>query len=330
MSLQVTGLGAARVLSGDEEKDLARQVQELIKLEETRDALLQSLKRQPNVVEWAEAVGEPAETFRAYLMELYDAKDRMIHFNQRLVVSVARKYMGRGVEHGDLVSEGLAGLLRGVEKFDPSRGYKFSTYAHWWIRQAITRAVSENSRAVRVPVHMYEVYSRVRKARTKFVEEHDRKPNEEELAAASKVTVNKLRKVEAAYAQTKSMDELVTGSEGETIGDSMVDSGENTEQVEEKHLSSGMMKHVESVLDTLDKREADILRMRHGLNPEGKEYTLEEIGRAFQVTRERIRQLETKALRNLRQKSRQTVLTDYLRGSGEAQSRAQGANRVQS
>eukprot|EP00193_Tetraselmis_chui_P021798 CAMPEP_0177796190 /NCGR_PEP_ID=MMETSP0491_2-20121128/26649_1 /TAXON_ID=63592 /ORGANISM="Tetraselmis chuii, Strain PLY429" /LENGTH=691 /DNA_ID=CAMNT_0019319101 /DNA_START=229 /DNA_END=2303 /DNA_ORIENTATION=+ len=308
---QISWMGGSNLLVADQEQDLARQVQQLLKYEAVRDRLVQSLGRQPNVVEWAQALGQPPEEFQGILLQLSTARDRMLECNHRLVVSVARKYIGRGLELTDLVSAGLQGLLRGVEKFDPTRGFKFSTYAHWWIRQAVTRAISEESRAIRIPVHMYELHTKVKKMKAKFYDEHSRTPTREEAAAAAGITVEKLDKVLDAYAATRSMDDVL-GAEGGTLGDTLAEREEDVVRPEDEYEQGRMEAHVESVLDTLTKREAEILRMRYGLGPTGQEHTLEEIGLKFGVTRERIRQLEARAMRLLRNTSRTTVLTDYV------------------
>lgn len=261
--------------------------------------------------EWAGAVGVPVPAFAERIRRGHQAKDHMVQANLRLVVSVAKKYIGRGVSFQDLVQEGTMGLVRGAEKFDYERGYKFSTYAHWWIRQAITRAIADHSRTIRLPVHMFEYLSRYNKAKKRLQDDLGRLPTEAELAEDLGLSVEKVVLLSKCSATPTSLDALVgDDSRRETrledmIEDESAGSGEQT--VGETLLREDLA----NVLNTLNVREREVLKMRFGLD-DGTVKTLDEVGSVFRLTRERIRQIEVKALRKLRQPQRNFALREHM------------------
>ena len=302
-------IGRIRLLRPDEEIELARKIADLLHLEELAAQFESDNGREPDNKEWAALVEMPLIRFRRRLMLGRRAKEKMVQSNLRLVVSIAKKYMNRGLSFQDLIQEGSLGLIRAAEKFDHEKGYKFSTYATWWLRQAITRAIADQSRTIRLPVHLYETISRIKKTTKVLSQEFGRKPTEEEIAESMEMTIEKLRFIAKSAQLPISLETPIGKEEDSRLGDFIEADIENPEQDVAKNL---LREDLEGVLATLSPRERDVLRLRYGLD-DGRMKTLEEIGQIFDVTRERIRQIEAKALRKLRHPNRNGVLKEYIK-----------------
>jgi RNA polymerase nonessential primary-like sigma factor len=354
--LYLQEIGRVRLLGRDEEVSEAQKVQRYIKLLElrntaaeqeegqirgfvhlieVRDRLAAQLGHKPSLERWATTAGVAevselkrimaegkrhwaelaemtVETIERIQTEGIEAKDHMIKANLRLVVSVAKKYQNRGLELLDLIQEGTLGLERAVEKFDPTRGYRFSTYAYWWIRQGITRAIATQSRTIRLPVHITEKLNKIKKAQRKISQEKGRTATIEDIGVELDMTASQVREVLLRVPRSVSLETKVGNEKDTELGDLL-----ETPCIspEEMLMREALHRDLQQLLADLTSRERDVILMRFGLG-DGHPYSLAEIGRALDLSRERVRQIEAKALQKLRQPKRRNRVRDYLESLG--------------
>jgi RNA polymerase nonessential primary-like sigma factor len=350
--LYLQEIGRVRLLGRDEEVSEAQRVQRHMRLLEerneealkgnasieryvnlidARDRLTSSLGHRPSLERWAaeasvtvsdlkpimaegkqhwaKLVGLPVEELEQTQTEGLKAKEHMIKANLRLVVSVAKKYQNRGLELLDLIQEGTLGLERAVDKFDPTKGYRFSTYAYWWIRQGITRAIATQSRTIRLPVHITEKLNKIKKAQRKIAQEKGRTATIEDIAVELEMTAPQVREVLLRVPRSVSLETKVGKEKDTELGDLL-----ETEETspEEILMRESLRRDLLQLLADLTSRERDVIQMRFGLGSDGHPYSLAEIGRALDLSRERVRQIEAKALQKLRQPKRRNRVRDYL------------------
>ncbi|MBW4619274.1 MAG: RNA polymerase sigma factor, RpoD/SigA family [Cyanosarcina radialis HA8281-LM2] len=286
------------LLNAAEEIELARQVQFLVEVDRLAEELGSELNRQPNKTEISQSLGLTERKLEHSLYKGKSAKRKMIRANLRLVVSIAKHYLNRGVAFLDLIQEGAIGLNRAVEKFDPERGYKFSTYAYWWIRQAITRTIANDARTIRLPIHIVEKLNKLKKAQRQLKQELQRNPTEAELAESLEISLEHLRQLMQLRRRSLSLNHRV-GKEEETELLDLLEDSHNLSP--EDQMSDSMMRQeIWEVLDeVLTDREKDVIALRYGL-ASAEPYTLEEVGGLFNLSRERVRQIQSKAMRKLR------------------------------
>ena len=310
-------IGKVPLLSGEEEIELAKQMlkgvefQKMIALMEARNEGKEIAEEDMPIYELLPDAFEQEEldAMNAEIAKGEKAKQRLSEANLRLVVSIAKRYVGRGMHFLDLIQEGNLGLIKAVEKFDYQKGYKFSTYATWWIRQAITRAIADQARTIRIPVHMVETINRVMRVSRQLVQELGRDPTSEEIAREINQPEEKVREILKIALDPVSLETPIGEEEDSHLGDFIPD--DDVPAPVEATSQIMLREQLVEVLSTLTPREAKVLELRFGLR-DGRQRTLEEVGKEFNVTRERIRQIESKALRKLRHPSRSRKLKDFL------------------
>ena len=318
------------LLSDSAKKDNEEIISRYLQIVEIQERLTSELGHRPSFERWAKNVGMEVVELKQMLSqgkrrwaEIADltvgeleklqsqglqAKEHMIKANLRLVVSVAKKYQNRGLELLDLVQEGTLGLERAVEKFDPTKGYRFSTYAYWWIRQGITRAIATSSRTIRLPVHITEKLNKIKKAQRKIAQEKGRTPTLEDLAVELEMTPTQVREVLLRVPRSVSLETKVGKDKDTELGELLETDGVTPEDM---LMRESLQRDLQNLLADLTTRERDVILMRFGL-ADGHPYSLAEIGRALDLSRERVRQIESKALQKLRQPKRRNLIRDYL------------------
>ncbi len=294
-------IGNIQLLTLDEETVYAQRV---VEGREAKERLAQIEADGENSVSQEEYENLKDIVFKADL-----AKDKLVDANLRLVVSIAKRYLGRGLQFLDLIQEGNMGLIKAVDKFDYNKGYKFSTYATWWIRQAITRAVADQARTIRIPVHMVETINKLVRTQRQLVQELSREPSQAEIAERMGISVEKVQQIQKIAQEPISLEQPVGEEEDSSLGDFISDP--HALDPYEYTAKMKLREELDEVLSTLTEREERVLRLRFGLI-DGRQRTLEEVGKEFNVTRERIRQIEAKALRKLRSPARSKKLKDFI------------------
>ncbi|MBE9221990.1 RNA polymerase sigma factor, RpoD/SigA family [Cyanobacterium stanieri LEGE 03274] len=291
-------IGKVPLLSHEQEIVFGKQVQEMMSLYAQKEELAEKLDHEPTLEEWAEAVEKSPAELRKLIHQGKRAKQKMIEANLRLVVAIAKKYQKRNMEFLDLIQEGSLGLERGVEKFDPTKGFKFSTYAYWWIRQAITRAIAQQARTIRLPIHITEKLNKIKKTQRELSQKLGRSPNQSEIANALDLEPSQIREYFSIARQPISLDVKVGDNQDTELSELLEDEGLSPD----KYITQELMRQdLHKLLGELTTQQQEVVRLRFGLE-DGKELSLAKIGQRMGISRERVRQLEQQALAHLRKK----------------------------